>query len=138
MTTVTTPRMTVEEIRLMRAIVRWRRANGVDLRAWRGCWVLPDGSQISYETTDPAEVAHEPQGRGGLQWIRVRSVTQAVDLLVALGYLPARFSSAYRAGWHAAEVWHGTWINDEYQQDAEFAHLFHDPENISFPVGVYE
>jgi hypothetical protein len=32
------------------------------------------------------------------QRLPVRTVTEAVDVLVALGFLPARFSSAYQSG----------------------------------------
>src|SRR5689334_22148135 len=36
----------------------------------------------------------------------VKSVAHAVDSLVAEGILPARFSTAYRAGWAAALAYH--------------------------------
>ena len=100
--TVTTPRMTVEEIRLMRAVVRWRREMGIEFIASAALWREPvvGGHAVSY---DP------PFGHLGIshhgkawQWITVASVTEAVDILVAKGFLPATFSSAYREGWEAA------------------------------------
>jgi hypothetical protein len=42
--------------------------------------------------------------RAQYEWYRAHSVTEAVDLLAALGYLPARFSSAWWAGWNAAAM----------------------------------
>jgi hypothetical protein len=41
-------------------------------------------------------------GSKELQRLPVTTVTEAVDVLVALGFLPARFSSAYRSGWDKA------------------------------------
>lgn len=62
-------------------------------------------------------------------WHKITSVAQAIDLIVQTGLLPQRFHSAYRAGWHAAEVWAGP------TERAEFVRLFQAPENISFPAG---
>ena len=149
------PRLSMDDIALLCEISRWRRNHGVSYFQWRpGVGFGPfsewkrygdNGLQInvSYEpdrtdSDDPrphvavtknyygGEFAHLPYG----------TVTQIVDMLVALGYLPPRFSSAYRAGWHAAEVWHHRWLpNDPCRQDAEHARLFLDVENINFPVG---
>lgn len=102
-------RMSVDEIALMREIVKWRRSNGIDFvrriavygspywkdyRTGREVWVLPGGEP-------PLSVV-----AGGEEWSQTMpacTFTQAVDMLVALGYLPPRFSAAYRAGWDARE-----------------------------------
>lgn len=105
-----TVRMTVPEIALMREIVKWRRANGVAY--WRAR--TPIGRFVSWKVWSQGEVvwdpsAHEDRHLGhddrngsSYEWVRVANVTQAVDVLVALGYLPKRFSTAYRAGWDNA------------------------------------
>ena len=137
----TKPRMTVAEIALMREIVRWRRNNGVRYRHLIHTW---DGGHGAKAPAVHVSVAGETMGvwrphaddlRSHWTYLWVESFTQAVDLLVALGYLPPRFSSAYRAGWHAATVWeqHPATARDGWEQ--EFARLFHDPHNVSFPAG---
>jgi hypothetical protein len=134
----TRPRMTVEDIALMREIVRWRRANGInyvpDWSRYRAS--TRDGSSVAWTTLDiPRDdpmvgVTHDYLAP--YEWHRVHSFREAVDLIVALGFLPQRFSSAYRAGWHASHVWHDA--SAEFPPE-EFERLFHDPENISFPAG---
>jgi hypothetical protein len=137
-------RMTLDEIALMREIVWWRRN-----RVKHG---LPEtefvkrkvyGAPYWTEYATGREVWFDPRGqehalaivRRKKAWpVRVpaESLTEAVDALVAYGLLPARFSSVYRAGWNASTVWH-----DPVGQEAEFERLFHDPANISFPVGEH-
>jgi hypothetical protein len=97
-------RMTVREIALMREIVKWRKANGVDF--WRAR--PPIGRFIEWTSREHAvahDIGDQQMGYGTprdlFQWVDVETLTQAVDLLVALGYLPARFSTAYRTGWDA-------------------------------------
>jgi hypothetical protein len=103
-------RMTVAEIAVMREIVKWckvsnvgetyaarweaqdevawrphkRRGRAVDFEvAWRGLRVAFGGS-FSHDWHD----------------LPVRTFTEGVDVLVAVGFLPARFSSAYAQGWN--------------------------------------
>lgn len=104
-TTSTRPRMTGREIALMRDIVTWRKAN-----RWRhlphyGYTGDPGSPAVSWylQTPGATEIGVTSQlDVEPYEWHHVRSVTEAVDLLVALSYLPARFSSAYRAGWDKA------------------------------------
>jgi hypothetical protein len=109
--------LTVDEIALLREVARWRRANGVSYFQWRpGCrigvfteWYRYDGRKretLSYEPGSESRcpqvvVTHAYYG-GEDKVLPVETVTQAIDVLVALGYLPQRFSSAYRAGWNAS------------------------------------
>jgi hypothetical protein len=135
-------RMTTDEIALVREIVRWRRNHGIDFvrrlhpygapywkdyRTGREVWQRPNGEQMAMiSDRDSLNVA-----------VGADSVTQAVDVLVAYGYLPLRFSSAYRAGWHAATVWEQHPATARRGWEDEFKRLFQDPENISFPVGDF-
>jgi hypothetical protein len=134
MTIETKPRMTVREIALMRAIVKWRKANGVEVpgpQSYRN----HDGRLVTRTAYfGPAEIGVAPRYGVTIEWHRVHSFTNAVDLLVALGYLPARFSSAYAAGWHAAQVWEQHPATARRGWAEEFRRLFHDPYNISFPA----
>lgn len=100
-------RMSLDEVALLRELVRWRRNHGVDYDFAGATLRLADGRTIAWNTYS---ALHWPRaGEVGvrdcrlrpLTWHEVESVTQAVDVLVALGYLPARLSSAYRAGWDA-------------------------------------
>ncbi len=113
------PRMTVAEIGLMREITLWRRRTdlGYYKRSWKehGRFIPTEWDDTKRRYASGAEVVVEfQQGDDGIRaqvgyhrgdqrsfehWIPVASVTEAVDILVALGFLPPRFSSAYRAGW---------------------------------------
>jgi hypothetical protein len=133
MTDTTARRMTADEIALMRAIVVWRRAEGVDF--WRARDVLGrfvqwsaagrGALQVSVDLMrgDDGPYALMQAGRkgvlGGIKLADDYGFTQAVDMLVALGYLPARFSSAYRAGWNAAHACLDA--SNEEISDVEFA-----------------
>jgi hypothetical protein len=64
-----------------------------------------------------------------LRALLTTTIAETVDVLAALGFLPPRFSSAYRAGWYASAVWHTM----EYP-GSETQRLFGDPDNISFPA----
>jgi hypothetical protein len=136
--------MTTDEIALMREIVLWRRNHDVDFvrrriygspywteyRTRRQVW-FHHREGVQLYVSRPAELGHESWG------VQATSLTEAVDLLVAYGFLPPRFSSTYRAGWHAAHVWYDS--EGVFPSDGdEFKRLFHDPENISFPAGVDE
>lgn len=134
-------RMTTEEVGLLKELVRWRRNRGgvtVGSKGY-GHIKLADGRTLWWQTRlcmnwpHRGEIGvHESSWRPP-SWHQVESVTQAVDIVVALGYLPQRFSSAYRAGWNASAVWHGS--DDYHVPTEEFQRLFHNPDNISFPVG---
>lgn len=100
----------------MRAIAAWRREMGIDYWRARGNWgrfiqwSAPGrgGAQVSVdlERGDDGPYAEMTAGKrsesGGLIVGDDRTLTEAVDVLVALGYLPSRFSSAYAEGWYAA------------------------------------
>lgn len=130
--------MTADEIGLMREIVKWRRNHGVTY--WRArnpigrfCQWKDDGDRwsrrsVGHDLGDPYVSAGAAYSAHDIR-VPVQSVTQAVDVLVALGYLPARFSSAYRAGWDSSTLWH-----DPDVDPAAFRKAFHDPWNISLPA----
>jgi hypothetical protein len=103
-TTNARPRLTDREIALMREIVKWRKANGVHYRGPSKIgqfieWVGQEQA-VCFEILD-SEIGWGPIGQIYGPWIAVGSVTEAVDLLVALGFLPARFSTVYASGWNA-------------------------------------
>jgi hypothetical protein len=132
-------RMTVEEIGLMREIVRWRRNHDIDRVRVRKLgwdyWVRYGFNGKTREEVWPEFARGTMALTGGPddpRSVPVASLTQAVDVLVACGFLPARFSSAYRQGWNASAIWH-----DPEGDEAEFRRLFHDLANISFPVGEH-
>jgi hypothetical protein len=104
MTTETKPRMTVREIALMREIVKWRRANGWIYLHPAAPWVESESGRAVSLTEDGDIGITDDYHRAQYEWYRAHSVTEAVDLLAALGYLPARFSSAWWAGWNAAAM----------------------------------
>lgn len=105
-----------QDVHLLREIAKWRRAAGIDL--WRSHGNLgrftnwseigSDGHQVSidFERSDEGWRATMTIGRrrelGGMKIDDTWTLTEAVDVLVAVGYLPARFSSAYRLGWDKA------------------------------------
>lgn len=135
MTTVEQAKMTIDEVALLRELVKWRRNHGADYDFQGATLRLADGRTIAWNTTS---ALHWPRaGEVGVRdcrlrplvWHEAETVTQAVDVLVALGYLPARFSSAYRAGWENAMIWEKCDGNDVI-----FRLRFHDSENISFPA----
>jgi hypothetical protein len=105
------PRMTVAEIALMREIVKWRRGHAdIDYNPLWSQYRTNDGGVVAWVALDADNdypmVGVSPNYYGypqntPMEWHRVHSFTEAVDLLVALGYLPARFSTAYRAGYEA-------------------------------------
>ncbi len=117
-------RLTTDEIALMRAIVLWRREL---VKGWprgqyyRRAWtlgLLDDRVQVAFEPPnsnweDDDATATLFYCRGqyvSFDQVEVRSLTEAVGVLVALGYLPARFSPAYRAGWEACIDSEGTGV----------------------------
>jgi hypothetical protein len=128
--------MTVTEIALMREVVKWRRNHGVDFYRWRTIGRFMEWTDRATDRSVAHDLGVSEVSHGSRQGIHdridVQSVTQAVDILVALSYLPPRFSSAYRAGWHAAQVWESPAMHSD--DPDEFARLFHDPLNVSFPA----
>lgn len=98
--------MTADEAALLLRLRRWLRDSGATRTTWGDGIRLADGRQIEWRTEmarrwpRAAEVGVHPDRHSPLTWCEVESVTQAVDVLVALGYLPVRFSSAYAAGWN--------------------------------------
>lgn len=129
--------MTLDEMAVLRELARWRRSKGHDYVVGHGLtptYRLADGGAICWlgpksQATCMKIGVTKDYGRIMLVWHRVESVAQALDMLVVLGYLPARFSTAYRAGWEAATVW-----RLDNSNGPTFKRLFHDPENISFPA----
>jgi hypothetical protein len=104
--------LSIADIALMRQLIAWRKEVGVEIRPERGAWVdmtKPFRGGQRWITRDmAASDSGEPEVGFGSDyatspatWIRVSSLTEAVDILVAKGYVPARFSSAYLAGWDA-------------------------------------
>lgn len=101
-------RLTLDEIAVLREVVKWRLRSdvgadfdfsspGYRLNGGRAFMWLKPGSQATC-----MKIGVTPKySKAESVWHKVTSVTQALDLLVALGYLPARFSTAYRAGWDA-------------------------------------
>jgi hypothetical protein len=112
--------LTVEEIGLLREVARWRRAHGVDYFQWRRgvgfgrftewkAWETGlDGREVrrhvAYDPAPTGIVSTNKDYYGGETVdLPLATVAETVDMLVALGFLPARFSSAYRRGWDAAQ-----------------------------------
>jgi hypothetical protein len=92
------PRMTDAEVAVMRAIVRWRREMGIEYDHDGAAYVDPHGPRVTWDYSNGPEIGYTRSPRKSFQWIAVSTVAEAVDILVALGFLPARFSSAYREG----------------------------------------
>jgi hypothetical protein len=127
---VTTGKLTAEEVALLREVFRWARNHDVTRTAWGDAW--RQGLRGKMVCRDENTIGWAVDRHADYHWLAVDSVTQAIDVLVAVGYLPQRFSSAYRSGWNAAAMW-----EHPSRDEDEFRRLFHDPDNISFPVGEY-
>lgn len=107
--------ISVADIALMRQLIAWRKSAGVELRPERGAWVdMTKPFRGGQRTITWADRDQWPNGDGEvgfasdyvteqITWVRVSSLTEAVDILAAKGYVPVRFSSAYKAGWEAGE-----------------------------------
>lgn len=103
------PRLSLDELAVLREVVKWRRRSdvGADFDFFSPSYRFNGGRAIMWLTPSSQatcmKVGVTPDySRVQSVWHKVASVTQALDLLVALGYLPARFSTAYRAGWEAS------------------------------------
>lgn len=108
--------MTAQDIAVMRQIIAWRKANEIEFvkRRVYGApyWVDTLGRtgprrrsvtvEIDHYDFGPNPLGLAPSGRDLFTWIPASSFGQAVDVLVAYGYLPMQFSSVYREGWDAA------------------------------------
>lgn len=99
--------MTAAERSLLLALFRWARSTGVRLDgALR--WTSPpphrwgvDFWPSSFEPNSPVRLSVWRTGFSSKDYW-VASIAEAVDVLVALGIAPARFSTVYRAGWDAS------------------------------------
>jgi len=98
---VSTP---TEDRRLLAEVSRWRKANGWSdsSRGWINEQSVEDAAVAVKANSDAANVLTVTLRKGNGGWHHpdhyvVVDVQQAVDFLVALGILPARFSSAYEA-----------------------------------------
>lgn len=101
-------RLSLDEISVLRELAKWRRRSdvGADFDFFSPAYRFNGGRTIMWLTPGSQatcmKVGVTPNYTGvQAVWHKVASVAQAIDLLVALGYLPARFSTAYRAGWDA-------------------------------------
>lgn len=102
-------RMTPEEIHLVRRIVRWRRDNDVRFIRWpKGGfgrfdewyrWPAGGGKMVVAFDEAGLHVDRDYYGEDDTINLPRVTVAEVVDMLVALGVLPARFSSAYETGW---------------------------------------
>ena len=136
MTDTETTTLTTAEIRLYREIVWWCRNHGVTRRhhSWGFMWrEIGGGRRVAFDKRGGV-IATAKTLDDSYRWHEITTLTQAVDVLVAYGYLPPRFSSAYGAGWDAAQAWF-TGDPDAPADRALHRSLFGDPLNISFPVG---
>lgn len=96
--------MTTDERRLLLSVFRWAYAEGFELTTAYHRWTRRGPIEhrwgVSLEDPEsPRLLIWRGRTNGRDYW--VASIAEAVDLLVTLGILPARFSTAYRAGWDA-------------------------------------
>lgn len=98
--------MSPEERELLLALFRWARAEGrMEWGRWAHRWSRQTGPReqwlgVDYDPEDGKYLSLY-RGRENARDYWVASVVEAVDVLAALGIVPPRFSSAYRAGWVA-------------------------------------
>jgi hypothetical protein len=116
--------MTPAERSLLLALFRWARAEGgleYGRSSWWGNRTGPRAQwwNVDYDVGDEyLTVWYGTMPKAKPYY--VASVTQAVDLVVALGIAPPRFSTAYRAGWDAhidaaSGITGGTITRDEFR-----------------------
>jgi len=102
--TITCRKWTVEEVALLRAVVHWRRAAGVDLLSWMPGYRTAEGPVVYYDTAE-GEIGIGSAGVGAVpKWYSVypvHSLADAVDLLVWRRFLPDQFSTSYKRGYYA-------------------------------------
>lgn len=98
--------MTRAERTLLLAVFRWARAEGgLEWGRWAHRWARQTGPReqwlgVDYDPAD-GEYLSIYRGRGNAKEYWVSNAAEAVDVLVALGILPHRFSTSYRAGYEA-------------------------------------
>ena len=93
---------TAEDRKLLAEVSKWARAYGWVVLRDTG-WQNP--SRIIQVDWDERGVWIARRNGTDRMWPAAQlypatSVRQAVDMLAAIGILPPRFSSAYKAGWH--------------------------------------
>lgn len=102
-------RMTVREIALMRRIIAYRKEHEIEFvrrRVMGTYWVDAFGHTGPKRRSVALDLKSSPRApfatcagvHHPYRWLPAESLTQAVDLLVAYGYLPAKFSSSYWNG----------------------------------------
>lgn len=85
-------KISAEDRRVLRALFRWARDNDWQ-HSFLPCFLRnADGSEGVSWHRDEIWIASRDL------WIRIRSVTEAVDVLAAFGVVPVSFSSAHDAG----------------------------------------
>ncbi len=103
----TRERLTVQDVALLRELVHWRRANGWVWGYYPGRgetrWQLGRSAVVEFDI-DRRQLTLELGIDRGCTTMWPRSFREAVDVLAALGVIPARFSSAYLAGREAALI----------------------------------
>lgn len=101
------PRLSIEDIGLLRAVCCWARAQGwtVERETLDGAryvtWSLPEPNDSAGRQVWFSWIPGIDNGTltiGGLAELEPRSLREAVDVLAALQLLPAEHCSAYRAG----------------------------------------
>lgn len=97
--------MTPAERSLLLAVFRWARAEGGLVYGLPTRWScggpIDQRWGVSWSWDFERERLTVWRGRITARDYWVLSIAEAVDVLVALGILPPRFSTAYRAGWGA-------------------------------------
>jgi hypothetical protein len=100
-------KLTTDEIALLRAIVRWRREMAIEYVApgqLLGEYRDSHGVRVLWDHVPEPEVGFTRNARTQpIRWVAVDTLAETVDVLVAFGFLPSRFSSAYRDGWDARD-----------------------------------
>jgi hypothetical protein len=98
--------VTRAERTLLLAVFRWARTEGgMQWGRWHYRWTRQSGPReqwlgIDFDRED-GEYLSIYRGRASGRDYWVADIAEAVDVLAALGILPLRFSTAYRAGYDA-------------------------------------
>lgn len=92
--------ITTAEVALLRAIVKWAKTNGYEFNHSIAQYHNPQTGMSVAWLDGEVGVSHWNDRK--FTWHTADTVTQAVDMLVALRFLPAEFSSAYAQGWDSA------------------------------------
>jgi hypothetical protein len=94
--------VTGAERTLLLALFRWARAEGAVIsRSITGLTFYSSADMQSSVLLARGAPSIKIRRGGENRLVRVVDVAEAVDVLAALGIVPARFSTAYRAGWDA-------------------------------------